>query len=196
MTETFIVGRNTRIYDTARIVKADHEITIGDNCLIGDDCFIGPRKLVMKDGSQIAPHAILSGGGEIYLGKNSVVGFNSMLICATDTVQGQYMNEASEPGKRQMIRGSITIGEGCYIGSGAIVCVSRKCKDIKIGDYSVIGALSYIDDSVPANMLIHPRLVYERRMRFACKVSKDGCSRESCQILGANWINCGYRTQK
>lgn len=160
------VCAGSKIYETAKIVVEDREITIGKNCLIGDFAFIAARKLVMERGSQISPHAVISGGGEVYLGKFSVVGFGAILIPATDSPTARYMCEARAEHERQIVRGSIKLGEGAYIGSGAIICVSKKCPNIEIGDYTVIGALSYIDKSVPANTIIHPVFKYQKTRRI------------------------------
>lgn len=126
----------------------------------------------------------------------SAVGFDAKLICATHIPEGEYMVEAAEPNNSQLIRGSITLGRGASISSGATVCISRKCKDIVIGDYTVIGTGSYIDRSIPANMIIHPKITYESRFRFTCATGfLSGCSRDDCPIYGSNWHHCGYLTK-
>jgi len=153
------VGRGSKIFETAKIVQENREIIIGENCLIGDFAFIAPRKLVMMDGSQINPHAVLASGGDIILGKFSAVGFGTKLIPATDSTSARYMCEAAPTGTRQVIRGSITLGEGAYIGSGAVVCVTKEHPHIVIGDYAVVGALSYIDKDVPPYTIIHPQII-------------------------------------
>lgn len=161
------IGRGSKIYETAKIVTEDNEIEIGENCFIGDFAFVAVKKLVMMDGAEIAPHAIISGGGQAILGKYSVVDFGAHLVTGTDTPSARYMCGAAPPEKRRIVRGSITLGEGSYVGSGAIICVSKKCSNIKIGDYAVIGALSYIDDNVSPYTIIHPcqeKQVTERRI--------------------------------
>jgi len=150
------VGLGTRIYEPVVILKVGHELIIGKNCSIGQFSFIAARKLVMEDGAEICPHAILGGGGDITLGKYSTVNFGAKLIPATFSTEGRYMND-NIPKKSRIIRGSITLGQGAYIGSGAVVCVSKKCLHIKIGNYAVVGALTYLDHSVPANTIIHPK---------------------------------------
>jgi galactoside O-acetyltransferase len=160
-----IIGDGSKIYPTAKIVEEGREIIIGRNCFIGDFAFVAARKLVMEDGSQISPHAIISGGGEVYLGKFSVIGFNAVLIPATDSPTAKYMCESKPEEERQIIRGSIRIGEGAYIGSGAVICVSKKSPNIEIGDYAVIGALSYIDKSIPPNTVVHPLIKYQTKVR-------------------------------
>ena len=160
------LGENVRIFQPVVMLDEDKQFIIGNNCLIGQFAFVAPRKLVMHDGSQISPHAILCGGGEIELRKNSVVGFGSVLIPATDTTEAEYMNEAAPPDKRNIIRGKIVLGDGAYIGSHVVICVSRKNPEIYIGDHSVIGSFSYIDKSIEAYMIVHPKqeLIFKTRM--------------------------------
>jgi len=149
------VGLGTKIYEPVVILDDEkHEVIIGKNCIIGQFAFIAARKLVMEDGVEICAHAILSGGGNITLGKYSTVTFGAKLIPSTFSTEGKYMND-NVPEKSKAIRGSITLGEGAYIGAGAVVCVSEKCPHIKIGDYAVVGALTYLDHSLPAHTIIH-----------------------------------------
>lgn len=152
-----------QIYETAKVVTKD--IKFGENCVIGDFAFVAPRKLVMADGSQIGPHAILSGGGEIYLEESSVVGFGVKLICATDSTSAPFMCESAPPDKRDIVRGSITLGERAYIGSGAVICVSKEHPHIMIGDYSVVGALTYLDRSLDPFKVIYPKKDYVEKKR-------------------------------
>ena len=153
------------IYPKA-VVKPKTSEMIGKNCSIGDFAFVVPRVLEMEEGSQIGPHAIVSGGGEVYLKKYCVVGFGATLIPATDTKEAKYMCEAGPEEDRDIIRGSITIGENAYIGSRSVICVSRRCPDIVIGKGAVIGSLSYIDRSVPENTIIRPDIKYIVKKRF------------------------------
>jgi len=159
-----------KVFKTAKIVRrfktGPAEIEIGENCLIGDFAFIAVKKLEMEYGSQIAPHAILSGGGEVRLGMFSVVGFGTQLITGTDTPEGEYMCEAAPIEKRHVVRGKIVLEEGAYLGSGSIVCVTAENPEIFIGEDAVVGAFSYIDHSISPNMIVHPKqeLIWRRRV--------------------------------
>ena len=159
------IGKGSKIYETAKIVEEGHEIIIGENCLIGDFAFVAARKLTMEDGSQISPHAIIGGGGEVRLGRFTVVGFGAMLLPATDSPSGKYMCDAKPEQERKIIRGSIVLEEGAYIGSGAVVCINAKHSDITVGKNAVVGALSYIDKSIPADTIIHPVIKYQKTRR-------------------------------
>ena len=134
----------------------NHSIIIGNNCRIGQFSIIAPRRLVMEDGAEVSNLVVLGGGGNIRLGKYSAIGAGAKLIPATFTTQGEYMNDVI-PEKSELIRGSISIGEGAYIGSGAIIYISKKCPHIVIGDHAVVGALTYIDKSIPSNMIVHTK---------------------------------------
>ncbi len=154
------IGRGSIIYEPVVILDDEkHQVIIGENCHISQFAFIAARKFVMMDGAEVGTHAILGGGGDITLGKFSTINYGATLIPATFSTKGQYMNDRI-PQKSKVIRGSITIGEGAYVGSGAVVCVSEKCLHIKIGDYAVVGALSYIDESVPPYTIIYPKKQY------------------------------------
>jgi len=154
------------IYHTAKILSDEnHILEMGENCFIGDYACVYARKLVMKNDSQINPHAIIGGGGTVVLGERSVVGFGAKLFPATDTPEGKYMCESAPDDERMVIRGSIELGEGAYVGSGAVICVGKRCTNIYIGEHSVIGALCYIDSSIPHWTVVHPKreLIFKSR---------------------------------
>jgi len=149
----------SKIYPTAKVLSDEnHILEMGENCFIGDHACVYARKLVMGNGSQINPHAIIGGGGTVILGEKSVVGFGAKLFPATDTPEGKYMCESAPDDERMVIRGSIELGEGAYVGAGAVICVSKRCPNIFIGDHAVIGALSYIDRSIVVGLIIHPNV--------------------------------------
>ena len=154
----YIVYGKPSIYSTAKIVQiGDYsKFVINDKTIIGDYAFIALNEFYMHHGAQIAPHACLSGGGKIVMFSNSVVGFGAQLITGTDTPKGKFMCEAASDKERKVIRGSITLKPGAYVGSGAIICVSSKKQDIIIGHNSVVGAGTYLDESVPDNTIVHP----------------------------------------
>lgn len=154
---SFSIHSTARIYEPVSFVETEkHEYIIEKDCSIGQFTFIGARKFWMFAGSQIGPQATVGGGGDVYLGKYSVVGFGARLFPATDTAEGAYMCDSKPESERAVIRGSIHIGEGAYIGANAVVCVSKKYPDIHIGDFAVIGAGSYVDRDVPKNVVMHP----------------------------------------
>jgi acetyltransferase-like isoleucine patch superfamily enzyme len=116
----------------------------------------------MEEGAEIGPLAVLGGGGNIFLHKYSTINYGAKLIPGTFVTDGEYMNDAI-PERSHQIVGSITIDEGAYIGSNAVICISKNNPNIKIGKFAVIGALSYIDKDVPAYKIIHPLQTFYRK---------------------------------
>jgi acetyltransferase-like isoleucine patch superfamily enzyme len=164
----YLLNRDAIIYSTAKIVNTSgraERFNIGAKCIIGDFVFIALKRLEMVFGCQIAPHAVISGGGELMMEPYSVIGFGTQIITGTDTPKGKYMCEAVKRDFRHIIRGSVTLKRNSYIGSGVIICVSEDCLDIIIGENSVVGAFSYIDKSIEPNTIVHPKqeLVYSKR---------------------------------
>lgn len=151
------ISKYARIFDTARILKARHNVVVDDLCIICDFAFIGARNFTMQKGSQVGIGALIAGGGDVTLKPYSTVGSGAMLIPATESPKAEYMCDAMAEGEgRKVIRGSIIIGEKAYIGVGAIICVSEKNPNIVIGDNTIIGAGAYIDKSIESNLVVFP----------------------------------------
>jgi acetyltransferase-like isoleucine patch superfamily enzyme len=152
------ISKYAKVYDTAKIIKARHNIVVEDLCMICDHSFIAARNFHMGIGSQVGIGALIAGGGDVTLKPYSTVGSGAKLIPATESPKAEYMCDSVEEGKgRKVIRGSITIGEKAYIGVGATICVSEKNPDIIIGDNTIIGAGVYIDKSIEADLMVIPQ---------------------------------------
>ena len=159
------VGEGTVIYQPVSIVDDDkHFVNIGKNCRIGQFTFIGARHLTMKEGAEIGTSVVIAGGGDVTLEEFSTVNFHCTLIPSTFTTGGEYMNDVAAD-KSIAVRGSINIGKGAYVGTNAVICVSKKNPHIHIGDRAVIGALSYIDHDVEANTIVYPKTAFEVKKR-------------------------------
>lgn len=160
------LGAGAIVYQPVSIIDDDrHFIDIGKNCRIGQFTFIGARKLTMKEGAEICPCAVIAGGGDVIMKEFSTLNFHCTLIPSTFTTDGEYMNDVAAD-RSVAVHGSIEIGKGAYIGSNAVICVSKKNPHILIGDKAVIGALSYIDHDVRANTIIRPKAAFETKRRI------------------------------
>lgn len=156
-----------KIYATALVNPGElGKTSIAPKCIIGDFAFVMPRILQMEEGAQIGPGAIVSGGGTFFMKKYSVLGFGAIVITATDTPQGKYMCEAAPMKERDIIRGSVTLEENSYVGSGATIIVSREFPDIVIGKNSVVGAMTFINRSVPEDTIIYQSIKYIIKTRY------------------------------
>lgn len=163
------IDKTAKIWEPVVILDdAMHNVVIGPRCSIGQFSFIAARKLVMEEGAEICANVVLSGGGDVYMGKYTCVDFGAKLICCTFTTAGEYMNDVilhDTPKRTDVLRGSITLKEGAVVASNAIVCVSKRFPNITIGEFAVIGAGSYIDHDVPPRTIIYPVKSYHTRLR-------------------------------
>ena len=151
-----------QIYEAKLIV---HKLDLAEDVIIGDYVFAYLKSLKMGRGAQINAFSSLTGYGIVEIGEYAVIAYGVRLITGTDSPRGRFVADAVAESKRHIIRGSIKIGKNCFIGSNAVVCVSERCKDIVIGDNSVIGSLIYIDKSLPPNTIILPKQELTRKKR-------------------------------
>ena len=153
-----ILKNGSIIYEPTQILHPK-DIVIGKNCTIGQFSIIGPKDLTLEDNVEIAPYSLIGGGGKVVMKYASVLSFGAQLFPASVTLKCKYMNDNLKDQINE-IRGSITIEEGVHIGPYIVICVSRKCPDIVIGKFSVIGALMYIDESIPPYSIVLPKKEY------------------------------------
>ncbi len=146
------MGKPGSIYATAKITPQT-EVELSEDAWIGDFAFVNLAKLTLGKGSQVNTFASLTGGGEVKIGDYSVIGYGVRVITGTDTPEGKYMADRAPSHERSVVRGAVEIGNNCFIGANSVICVSHMNPRIEIGDGAVIGALSYVDRSVPAQTI-------------------------------------------
>lgn len=87
--------------------------------------------------------------GSIVIGKNCVFGEDVMVLTGKhynileSEQSGKPLHYVPEDGR------GVVMGEGCYIGSGAIIIGS-----VSIGDYAVVGAGSVVTKDVPPRTFV------------------------------------------
>lgn len=154
----------SRIYGTARINCG--KLAVGNDTRIGDFVLINLRKLLLDDGSQINSGARLVGGGDVEIGKYSVIGYNVVILTRSDTPEGEYLADAMPEEKRAIKTGSVKIGNNCFIGSNSVIM-----PNVVIEDNAVIGALSYIshDSTITQNTILLPKQQFRQYIRKSFK---------------------------
>jgi acetyltransferase-like isoleucine patch superfamily enzyme len=140
------------VYDTAKITP-ETKLELGSDAWIGDFVFVNLESLRIGKGSQVGAFASLTGGGRVEIGEFTTVGYGVRVISGTDTTEGRYMADQAPEAERNVVRGTVKIGSRCFIGANAVVCVSEREPNIEIGSDVVIGALSYVDQSVRPNVV-------------------------------------------
>jgi acetyltransferase-like isoleucine patch superfamily enzyme len=154
------------VFPSARITP-ETQLKLGEGAWIGDFVFVHLEQLTLGKGSQVAAFASLTGGGKVHVGEYATIGYGVRIIAGTDSTEGRYMADKAPAAERNVIRGTIKVGSGCFIGANSVICVSRRHPNLQIGDHAVVGALSYVDQNVPANSVgwgAPFRLVRERRI--------------------------------
>jgi len=110
---------------------------------------LGQNPLIFLDPVEVykdhIPRSVMfnTRSGKIVVGKNTVFGENVMVLTGkhkfiSEISSLEHLHEVPENGR------DIIIGNGCYIGSGAIILGK-----VTIGDYAVIGAGAVVTKDVP-----------------------------------------------
>ena len=143
-----MIGFN-QIDDTAKIysgVKFNPKIHLEmeKNTFIGTNCIILVPQLIMREGSQINANTIVTGKCPVFLGRNVVIGYSCVLLTSSDKPnQGLPMNDATPEEQRNIVRGSIVVGDNSFIGSQTLIM-----PNVLIEEGVVVKAKSYVDKSL------------------------------------------------
>lgn len=140
------------IYKTAKVTPQT-KLELAEDAWIGDFVFVHLERLFLGKGSQVGAFASLTGGGTVEVGEYTTIGNGVRVIAGTDSTEGGYMADKAPASERKIIRGTIRIGDGCFIGANSVICVSKDSRNLQIGDNAVVGALSYVDRNIPANSI-------------------------------------------
>jgi len=128
MDQLFIIKRNFR-YRRFNF----RGVTLGDVAIVGDNVEIG--KGTYFNGGRISscPEA------KIKIGAWCAIGFNVSIMSSTH----DPYNPTGPVQFRHVIRKSVTIGKGVWIGNNVVIL-----PNVKIGDYSIIGANAVVTSDV------------------------------------------------
>lgn len=102
---------------------------------------------------------LLEIGDHSYVGMNAILnGFTAPLVIGSHVSIAQNVNIMVDSGPNASERlqklfpiekGSVTIGSHCWIGAGAVVM-----PNVSLGDFTVVAANSYVNQSFPAYSII------------------------------------------
>jgi sugar O-acyltransferase (sialic acid O-acetyltransferase NeuD family) len=138
--EVFVVCAVGKPQHRRRIIQQVENLG-GHFCNIVHPTAILTRWVKMGEGTIITAGCILTNqiqiGCHVHINLNCTVGHNSLLE--------DYVTLA--PGVR--VSGNVSIGKGCYVGTGANIIEKKK-----LGEWSIVGAGSTIIKDVPANTTV------------------------------------------
>jgi len=123
---------------------------MGENTVIYDNCVILVPKLVMEKGSQINAGTIIAGKDEVILEENVVVSYLCLLLTASDTTSGHFMNDASPEAERKIRQGIIQLKKNVFIGSHSTIM-----PNVTIEEGIVVKAYSYVNDDLDMRNYIY-----------------------------------------
>ena len=123
-------------------------IEIGNNVSLGRNCIIEctgvirelGEKLIIEDGVGIAANAFIAVRGQVKIGKNCIFGPNVKIHA-----ENHNFSDLETPIRLQgATRKGVTIGEDCWIGSGATIL-----DGVTIGNHCIVGAGAVVTKDVP-----------------------------------------------
>jgi len=148
------------------VLRHPHKIRIGDNVVIDDNCLLDAKGdanvgITIGNGVFIGRNSILScKNGDIEIRDGANIGFNCEVFSASRVVIGRntlvaayaYLvggdHDAPDRGKGVLEQSrhsaGITVGDGGWIGAGAIVL-----DGVRIGDRAIVGASAVVRADVP-----------------------------------------------
>ncbi|MFT6901224.1 MAG: acetyltransferase-like isoleucine patch superfamily enzyme [Colwellia sp.] len=127
--ESIEVGQNVLIFDHARIEAIDCYSEHGIQPLI-----------IIGDGVVIQQRCHITAASTLSIGKNSLISFDVMI---QDT-DHQYENLEVPVGSQPLTVTKTTIGENCFIGSGAKINAGTT-----LGKHCIVGANSVVRGNFP-----------------------------------------------
>lgn len=138
------LGKNVKIYETAKIVKPE-VIEIGDFSEIDDFTFIfGGNGIKIGRYVHISRFVSIIGGGELYLGDYTVLADGARILTGSDTYHGGYrMSTVLPPEQRNVKVSFVRIEKDAFVGTNAVVHPG-----VKIGEGAIIGSNSLVLNNV------------------------------------------------
>jgi acetyltransferase-like isoleucine patch superfamily enzyme len=147
------IGNDVFIHFTARICrKHAPRISVGNGVKLLDGAWVnaavddptGESTVVIDDGCSIGYDSIISGKNRVHLERNVLVGQNVVIqdhSHSYEDIEVPIINQGITEG------GTIRIGEGSWIGHGAVIVCSRG--ELTIGRHCVVSANSVVTRSLP-----------------------------------------------
>jgi acetyltransferase-like isoleucine patch superfamily enzyme len=158
-------GRNV-VFGQNVVLRHPHKIRIGDNVVVDDNCLIDAKGtdnhgIDIGSGVFIGRNSILScKNGDIAIGDRANIGFNcevfsaSRVAVGSDTLIAAYaylvggdhrVSDRARPVMDQPRQSAgITVGDGAWVGAGAIVF-----DGVSIGHRAIVGANAVVRSDVP-----------------------------------------------
>jgi len=126
-------------------VKSPKNITLGNNVRIDRMSRLSSYeggKITIEDGCYIGQFFSVMAGGDIVIRKNTLIASYVAVISENHSMNPEA---GVKYGNQPLIKDNIEIGENCWIGEKVTILPG-----VIIGDWSIIGAGSVVNKSIPA----------------------------------------------
>lgn len=112
------------------MLALSRQVSFGENCLVLDHIrIVGPGSLIVGDRVFVNRHVYFDTNATISIGSDVQVGDHVTFLTATHSIGGRDRRADA------MITAPVTVGDGVWIGSGAVILPG-----VSIGDGVVVGA--------------------------------------------------------
>lgn len=98
------------------------------------------QNLVIENYVHLGPNYYIHAGGGVYIGKGTIIGPKLKIW----TVNHDYSSMEILPYNKNVKKGSVEIGEGCWIGLNVSIC-----PNVKIGNGVIIAMSSVVTKDIP-----------------------------------------------
>ncbi|MDP9263151.1 MAG: acyltransferase [Acidobacteriota bacterium] len=134
-------GEGVRLMPLAKVANPG-VVELDDHCRLRDFVFFwGGKGIKIGKYSDIQPHVVVWGGGELVVGDRVSVGPGTVLLTAVYAIEkGMKMVDGLGEGTSKALYGRLVIQNDVYIGANCSVM-----PNITIGEGSVIGAGSFVN---------------------------------------------------
>ncbi|QOJ30172.1 MAG: acyltransferase [Ignavibacteriales bacterium] len=134
MSDFLFIGKDAVVFPLAKIVFPE-TVFIDDHAVVSDFCFILGKKFV-KIGkySHLAPYAMITGGGEVYIQDFVDISYAVKIISGTDDIFGDSLFTPSVPANlRKVKRSTVEINNFAFIGANSLIYPG-----VKIGEGAIV----------------------------------------------------------
>jgi galactoside O-acetyltransferase len=145
------IGVNAQISDKA-VFYGINNISIGDNSRIDDFCILsaGPGGITIGRNVHIACYVSLIGKEEITIADFAGLSSKCSVYSSSDDYSGNAMSNPTVPAKYTNVDSRpVHIGKHVLVGAGSIILPG-----VIIGDYSAVGAASFVRKPIPLEGII------------------------------------------
>jgi acetyltransferase-like isoleucine patch superfamily enzyme len=150
------------------VLKKPQNYSINRFVLLDIDCKILCDEAIIESGCHLAVNSLITGGGCLVMKKYSGLGHNSIIITATDTIEGGYRSSGPmiPQQQRRVIRTTTTIEKDAWPSTNVIIFPG-----VTVAEGSVLAPGSIVmKDTQPWSVWAPPRI---KKYGFREKVKFD-----------------------